>query len=119
MMITLTEEQIVQLRDALLADAPVVDPDWYSEIVEKLEGLEMTTQGVSRAIDYAEYGIHEAADKLSEAGNYLYDAKSEKKEMLSNLAELQTFFEETLSRKMTASPNEPQGPTPSPGLVVV
>ena len=28
MMITLTEEQIVQLRDELLAQAPVSDPDW-------------------------------------------------------------------------------------------
>ena len=118
MMITLTEEQIVQLRDALLAQSPVPDPDWYSEMTDKIADLEMNAQSITCSIDMIEVGIHEAEHRLSEASNYLYDAKSDKKELLSKVSELQTFVEETLS-EMKARNNEPQGPTPSPGLVVV
>ena len=117
-MITLTEEQIVQLRDALLAQAPVPDPDWYSDLKDKVADLEMNAQSIAASVDMIEFGIHEAQHRLSEAENYLYDAKSDKTELLSNVSELQGFVEETLS-EMTARTNERQGPTPSPGLVVV
>ena len=118
MMITLTEEQIVLLRDALLADTPVPDPVWYSDMVNKLEAVEENAQSLACEVEGLELSLNGASNYLNEAENYLIDVRSEKRDMLRSLSELQEFIENKLD-KVEHQNHETQGPTQSPGLVLV